>query len=771
MRFVPLLLLVSLLSFPAPSLAQTYGSGEIQYGGVRLQFSGQLSTAGTCQRPVANLIQCQIPEGTQGNIQLTATRTPAGAVNIRASSLPAGWSSFPVASGWGTVTTGYTFTVPAGSAGKRFELVFQAWTVGVIGEVELRVVIDAVSLPSPPSPPAPTPTPPPYPPTEPVPAPPKAPRIVVIPESLDFGTVTAGQTVSGYFRIMNTGDAILDVMTVGGILLDIRPFNVIWPHPVPFSLSPGRSTAPFLVNFSPTEAGKFSAEVVVTSNDPQRPQVVIRLTGRASSKPEVTAPPEQPPPAGEAVPQKEAIKKCAECPLGILTQNCQLIPKVSDGICPYREERLPAIAKLVSGEWANRYHVICLQEVFSFAGKDFDYKNAIAREWLQDKTADLGKEGGRHLLGEKQPRTGLSGKLGLSQTVSKDRQITVDGQKIQLMGRNPAENHKVQQIAVLKRGDRYLVAGPDSTATRQTVDGGLMILSKYPIIAAGGFTFLHQYGKGEGWSNKGALYARILLDTENPDLGCYVHVFNTHLGAGMEKESGKGRSEQLAQLKEFISKCIADGQGNPDGRPVIVCGDFNIDGFTGEYHSLIQWCNSLKLKDAWVQKNQYPQPPKSPLQDSRGDISAMERAGNREKRDAYNKWLKECEAYKKALEDYVKAQLEQLRNSATWVGKQDRSQEKNSETTPWGSRSLSAAEEGNYQRLDYIFYFEGSTPLNIGLESIIREPGQKGASLWETAEEQKGPLGLGVAKQIKLKGYTASDHLGIGAQFQVKPAK
>ncbi len=783
MRLLPLVLLVSVFSFPALSLAETYGSGEVEFGKVRLQFPIQLSTAGTCQEkmPAYNIpgeniiiIQCQVPEGTHGTIQLMATRTPAGAVNIRASSLPPGWPAFPIASGWGTVTARYTFTVPSGSAGTRFELAFRAFTAGVVGEVERRVVIDSVRQPSLP-PPAPTPTPPPYPPTEPVPPPPKTPRIEVVPERLDFGTVTVGEGVIGYFQIMNTGNALLRVTSITDPLLAFTtPFSVVGGPRATFSLPPGTSTYPFLVLFRSVEAGNFTAEVIVTSNDPQRPQVIIHLTGKALPKPEVSRPPEETPAEGEAVPKKDEVKKCAECPFGLLSQNCQLIPEVSDSTCPYRKERLAAIAKLVSGEWANRYHVICLQEVFSYAGKKFDYKNAIAREWLQDKTADLRQAGSWHLLGEIQRRTDRLGKLlGRSQIVSKDRQVTLDNEDVQLLGRNPAEGHDVQQIAVLKKGDRYLVAGPDSTATpRSTVDGGLMILSKYPVIAASGFTFYHQYGKGEGWSNKGALYARLLLDTKNRNLGCYVHVFNTHMGAGNEEDSGKGRGEQLAQLKEFISKCIADEQGNPDGRPVIICGDFNIDGFTGEYHKLTEWCNPLKLKDAWMQKNHYPQPPKSPLQDPRGDISVMGRAGNEQKRDAYNTWLKECKGYKKALEDYLKAQLEQIRNATTWVGKQDRSQEKNSENTPWGTRNLSAAEEGNYQRLDYIFYSEGSTPLNIVLESITREPAQKGEPVWEKVKEQKeGLLGLGMAKQIVLKGYTVSDHLGVGAQFQVRPTK
>jgi len=155
--------------------AQTYGPGEIYYGGIRLQFSGRVLVAGTCSpavqpAPGVSQIQCQVPEGVAGTIELTATRTPAGAVNIRVESAPSGWpnslwiqqlgqrvdSRSLVASGWGTVQAQYRFTPPAGSAGRRVEVRFKAWTVGVIGELELRVILDIVRGVTPTPPPEPT---------------------------------------------------------------------------------------------------------------------------------------------------------------------------------------------------------------------------------------------------------------------------------------------------------------------------------------------------------------------------------------------------------------------------------------------------------------------------------------------------------------------------------------------------------------------------------------------------------------------------------------
>jgi hypothetical protein len=146
-----------------------YGPGEIYYGGIRLQFSGQVRVAGTCSSPIqlasgVSQIQCQVPEGVAGTIELTATRTPAGAVNIRVESVPSGWpnslwvqqlgqwvdSRSSAASGWGTITAQYRFTPPVGSAGRQFTLRFKAWTAGVPGELELRVILDVVRAVTPP---------------------------------------------------------------------------------------------------------------------------------------------------------------------------------------------------------------------------------------------------------------------------------------------------------------------------------------------------------------------------------------------------------------------------------------------------------------------------------------------------------------------------------------------------------------------------------------------------------------------------------------------
>jgi len=125
--------------------AAQYG-GEGGYGGVNLQFSGRVViSGGSCQQLAQNLIQCQVPVGTQGTVELTATVTPSSyPVTISAISLP-GWASFHPVSIYGTATATCAFLPPGEAVGQRFELRFRASTVyGLAGE--LTVILDVVAV-------------------------------------------------------------------------------------------------------------------------------------------------------------------------------------------------------------------------------------------------------------------------------------------------------------------------------------------------------------------------------------------------------------------------------------------------------------------------------------------------------------------------------------------------------------------------------------------------------------------------------------------------
>jgi len=120
---------------------------------VTLRFCGNLTVSGgTCSQPASNVVQCSVPEGTTGTVTLSAQRTPAGTVTISAASLPTGWPSFAPVSGSESVSGQYRFTVPAGSAGRRFELKFRATASGVPTPIDLTVILDVAgeSVPPPP---------------------------------------------------------------------------------------------------------------------------------------------------------------------------------------------------------------------------------------------------------------------------------------------------------------------------------------------------------------------------------------------------------------------------------------------------------------------------------------------------------------------------------------------------------------------------------------------------------------------------------------------
>jgi endonuclease/exonuclease/phosphatase family metal-dependent hydrolase len=82
---------------------------------------------------------------------------------------------------------------------------------------------------------------------------------------------------------------------------------------------------------------------------------------------------------------------------------------------------------------------------------------------------------------------------------------------------------------------------------------------------------LHHFsGPAVGWdrlARKGALFARVELAA-----GPSLDVVTTHLQSGYEAAAADVRAAQLEQLARFVAEV-----GSPE-RPMIVAGDFNIDG-------------------------------------------------------------------------------------------------------------------------------------------------------------------------------------------------
>jgi endonuclease/exonuclease/phosphatase family metal-dependent hydrolase len=127
--------------------------------------------------------------------------------------------------------------------------------------------------------------------------------------------------------------------------------------------------------------------------------------------------------------------------------------------------------------------------------------------------------------------------------------------------------------AAKKKGWQKAVKGPKPSGLNEhVVDGGLVIMSKYPILASDSMVYSH--GVAADWlSSKGVLWAKIVID------GCPIHVFTTHLQASYhDKKSADAdkafvavRLSQIQELRGFIIE-----KTSQDNCPILLAGDFNV---------------------------------------------------------------------------------------------------------------------------------------------------------------------------------------------------
>ena len=146
----------------------------------------------------------------------------------------------------------------------------------------------------------------------------------------------------------------------------------------------------------------------------------------------------------------------------------------------------------------------------------------------------------------------------------------------------------------------------------RVIDGGVSILSRYPIVASDYWHYRHVVrGTVDSFVGKGVLYARILLPTReqhNRHRRTFLHVFSTHMQAGdrpgyqPETLHANTRLQQAEEMRDFILRCIADDEGNG---AVAITGDFNInarisrdDGHESQwYRQLMQRLQALSKTD------------------------------------------------------------------------------------------------------------------------------------------------------------------------------
>ena len=116
-----------------------------------------------------------------------------------------------------------------------------------------------------------------------------------------------------------------------------------------------------------------------------------------------------------------------------------------------------------------------------------------------------------------------------------------------------------------------------SIFSKYAIDGGLLTLSRYPIIKKK----FRSFSKGceiDKAVDKGVLYTKIKAHSSRS-----IHIFNTHLQASYDKhysEKTKNsflvRFSQLIDMRNYIIEWLKESP--PSGEDVIlICGDLNID--------------------------------------------------------------------------------------------------------------------------------------------------------------------------------------------------
>lgn len=122
------------------------------------------------------------------------------------------------------------------------------------------------------------------------------------------------------------------------------------------------------------------------------------------------------------------------------------------------------------------------------------------------------------------------------------------------------------------RGFQWHHASSRTHSLSPSIDGGLLILSKLPIVRKDVLNF-SSAAFADWYATKGVLYALVKVGPKEPH---YIHLFCTHLQATYDEvgkeESERVRKDQITQTVAFIKKCVF----NREEWPIIICGDLNV---------------------------------------------------------------------------------------------------------------------------------------------------------------------------------------------------
>ncbi|KAJ2884091.1 hypothetical protein FB639_002032, partial [Coemansia asiatica] len=132
--------------------------------------------------------------------------------------------------------------------------------------------------------------------------------------------------------------------------------------------------------------------------------------------------------------------------------------------------------------------------------------------------------------------------------------------------------------AAEKLGYRFYVASERRFLWHAAIDGGLVILSRLPIVHME--TITYQRGIGPDWlAQKGVLYAKVAVKQDG-EKESHMHVFTTHTQASygdvvITQPDVKRRLAQLHEFHNFLETVLPKHRAK--GEPVILTGDFNVD--------------------------------------------------------------------------------------------------------------------------------------------------------------------------------------------------
>lgn len=136
----------------------------------------------------------------------------------------------------------------------------------------------------------------------------------------------------------------------------------------------------------------------------------------------------------------------------------------------------------------------------------------------------------------------------------------------------------LSQLAAEYPYQSTIVDVPNHGALDPVQDGGILIVSRWPIETQDQFLFGNNCNADDCLAYKGFKYCKI------NKLGVKYHLFGTHMDAFNEEIDVNIRKAQLQQAKTYIA-----GKSIPADEAVLFGGDLNIDKITnkwGEYDSL-----------------------------------------------------------------------------------------------------------------------------------------------------------------------------------------